>query len=118
MNEYNLSETRNTLLFGERAKKIRNKPQINIEYNADKNPIIKDILNKRNEEMNNMDETERTAKRNAEMKERYENEINKLKGQIKQMKENRDMDLNVIQELKENINLLENEKKKFGKNER
>ena len=82
LNEYNLSETRNTLLFGERAKKIRNKPQINIEYNADKNPIIKDILNKRNEEMNNMDETERTAKRNAETKERYENEINKLKGQI------------------------------------
>ena len=44
LNEYNLSETRNTLLFGERAKKIRNKPVINIEYNADKNPIIKDMM--------------------------------------------------------------------------
>ena len=83
-NEYNLSETRNTLLFGERAKKIRNKPVINIELNADKNPIIKELLNKRNEEEN--------------------------KNQIKQLKENRDMDLNVIQELKENINILESDK--------
>ena len=56
LNEYNLSETRNTLLFGERAKKIRNKPVINFEQNADKNPIIKELLNKRMEEMNNMDE--------------------------------------------------------------
>ena len=106
-NEYNLSETRNTLLFGERAKKIRNKPVINIEFNADKNPIIKEILNKRNEEENNMDER---AKKTAEFKRMYENEINQLKGQIKQLKENQNMDLNVIQELKENINLLENDK--------
>ena len=106
-NEYNLSETRNTLLFGERAKKIRNKPVINIELNADKNPIIKEILNKRNEEENNMDER---AKKTAEFKRMYENEINQLKGQIKQLKENQNMDLNVIQELKENINLLENDK--------
>ena len=106
-NEYNLSETRNTLLFGERAKKIRNKPIINIELNADKNPIIKEILNKRNEEENNMDER---AKKTAEFKRMYENEINQLKGQIKQLKENQNMDLNVIQELKENINLLENDK--------
>ena len=74
-NEYNLSETRNTLLFGERAKKIRNKPVINIELNADKNPIIKEILNKRNEEENNMDER---AKKTAEFKRMYENEINQL----------------------------------------
>ena len=106
-NEYNLSETRNTLLFGERAKKIRNKPVINIEFNADKNPIIKEILNKRNEEENNMDER---AKKTAEFKRMYENEVNQLKGQIKQLKENQNMDLNVIQELKENINLLENDK--------
>ena len=106
-NEYNLSETRNTLLFGERAKKIRNKPVINIEFNADKNPIIKEILNKRNEEENNMDER---AKKTAEFKRMYEIEINQLKGQIKQLKENQNMDLNVIQELKENINLLENDK--------
>ena len=106
-NEYNLSETRNTLLFGERAKKIRNKPVINIEFNADKNPIIKEILNKRNEEENNMDER---AKKTAEFKRMYENEINQLKGQIKQLKENQNMDLNVIQELKENISLLENDK--------
>ena len=109
-NEYNLSETRNTLLFGERAKKIRNKPVINIELNADKNPIIKELLNKRNEEENNFDEKERIAQKNAEIKRRYENEIYDLKNQIKQLKENRDMDLNVIQELKENINILESDK--------
>ena len=109
-NEYNLSETRNTLLFGERAKKIRNKPVINIELNADKNPIIKELLNKRNEEENNIDEKERIAQKNAEIKRKYENEIYDLKNQIKQLKENRDMDLNVIQELKENINILESDK--------
>ena len=40
----------------------------------------------------------------------YENEINGLKSQIKQLKENHDMDLNVIEELKENINMLEADK--------
>jgi len=109
-NEYNLSETRNTLLFGERAKKIRNKPVINIELNADRIPMIKEILNKKNEEANNMDEKEKNAKKNAEIKRMYENEISDLKNQIKQMKENRDIDLNVIQELKENISLLEIDK--------
>ena len=108
-NEYNLSETRNTLLFGERAKKIRNKPVINIEQNADKNPIIKEILNRRNEEANNMDDSERYAQKTIEIKKKYDNEINELKRQIKQMKENHDMDLKVIEELKENINSLESD---------
>ena len=110
LNEYNLSETRNTLLFGERAKKIRNKPIINIELNADKNPIIKELINKRNEEENDIDEKEKIAKRNAEIKRRYEIEISDLKNQIKQLKENHNMDLNVIQELKENVNILESDK--------
>ena len=108
-NEYNLSETRNTLLFGERAKKIRNKPVINLEQNADKNPIIKELLNKRLEEENNMDEKEKNAKKAAEFKKIYESEIKELKNKIKQLKETHDMDLNVIQELKDNINLLESD---------
>ena len=110
-NEYNLSETRNTLLFGERAKKIRNKPIINIEPNGDKNPIIRELLNKRNEANNNMGEKEKAAQRDAELKKVYEIEINELKNQINQLKENHNMDLNVIEELKENIIILEEDKK-------
>ena len=34
--EYSTIETRNTLMFGEKAKKIRNTPMINIEYNINK----------------------------------------------------------------------------------
>ena len=108
-NEYNLSETRNTLLFGERAKKIRNRPVVNYETNADKNPIMREVLNQRNELLNNLDEKERSAQKALEYKKMYENEINGLKSQIKQLKENHDMDLNVIEELKENINVLEAE---------
>ena len=37
-------ETRNTLMFGERAKKIKNKPVINIENNADKSIIMGEIF--------------------------------------------------------------------------
>lgn len=40
----------------------------------------------------------------------YEKEVTGLKGQIKQLQDNHDMDLNVIEELKENINMLEAEK--------
>ena len=109
-NEYNLSETRNTLLFGERAKKIRNRPVINYETNADKNPIMREVLNQRNELLNNLDEKERITQKALEYKKMYENEINGLKNQVKQSKDNHDMDLNVIEELKENINMLEAEK--------
>ena len=109
-NEYNLSETRNTLLFGERAKKIRNRPIVNYENNADKNPIMREVLNQRNELLNNLDEKERIAKKALEYKKMYEDEINGLKNQVKQLKENHDMDLNVIEELKENVNMLEADK--------
>ena len=109
-NEYNLSETRNTLLFGERAKKIRNRPVINYEANADKNPIMREVLNQRNELLNNLDEKDRSAQKALEYKKIYENEINELKRQVKQLKQNHNLDLNVIEELKENINMLEAEK--------
>ena len=109
-NEYNLSETRNTLLFGERAKKIRNRPVINYEANADKNPIMREVLNQRNELLNNLDEKDRSAQKALEYKKMYENEINELKSQVKHLKDNHNMDLNVIEELKENINNLEAEK--------
>lgn len=67
-NEYNLSETRNTLLFGERAKKIRNRPVINYESNADKNPVMREVLARRNEILNNLDENERVAQKALEYK--------------------------------------------------
>ena len=109
-NEYNLSETRNTLIFGERAKKIRNRPVINYETNADKNPVIREVLNQRNEILNRLDEKDRINKKALEYKKMYEKEVIGLKNEVKQLKENHDKDLNVIQELKENINSLEAEK--------
>ena len=42
--EYSTVETRNTLMFGEKAKKIRNTPVINIEYNINKNNSYSDIF--------------------------------------------------------------------------
>ena len=40
--EYSTVETRNTLMFGEKVKKIKNSPEINIEYNINNN--YSDIL--------------------------------------------------------------------------
>ena len=37
-------ETRNTLLFGQSVKNILNKPKENVENNADKNPIVLEML--------------------------------------------------------------------------
>ena len=42
--EYSTVETRNTLMFGEKAKKIRNTPVINIEYNINKNGSYSDVF--------------------------------------------------------------------------
>jgi len=42
--EYSTIETRNTLMFGEKAKKIRNTPVINIEYNINKNSSYSDVF--------------------------------------------------------------------------
>ena len=39
-----LNETRNTLLFGQKVKKIQNKPIPNVENNADKNPIVIEMI--------------------------------------------------------------------------
>ena len=42
--EYSTVETRNTLMFGERAKKILNTPVINIEYNINTNNSYSDVF--------------------------------------------------------------------------
>ena len=48
-----LEETRNTLLFGQKVKKIQNRPMMNIENNADKNPIVIEMLKKYMENLKN-----------------------------------------------------------------
>ena len=113
-NEYNLSETRNTLLFGERAKKIRNKPVINIEQNADKNPIIKEILNRRNEEANNMDDSERYAQKTIEIKKKYDNEINEYITDEKTVKLIRMFEFVDINKIKE-LNIQDKNKQEINK---
>ena len=42
--EYSTVETRNTLMFGEKAKQIRNTPVINIEYKINKNNSYSDVF--------------------------------------------------------------------------
>ena len=32
-------------MFGQNVRKIKNKPMINVEVNANKNPVIKGVLN-------------------------------------------------------------------------
>ena len=51
-------ETRNTLLFGQKVKNIQNKPKENLENNADKNPIVLEMLALYLESMKNKEKKE------------------------------------------------------------
>ena len=105
-------ETRNTLMFGERAKKIKNKPVVNIENNADKSIIMGEIFGVRKDSSQNYD---RSYDRNYD---RSYDEISKggggkenqfLKLQIKQLKDKIELDNAQIEELNERNALLEKE---------
>ena len=75
-------ETRNTLLFGQKVKNISNKPKENLENNADKNPIVLEMLALYMESMKN----KKIKEENRAIK-KLENEIIILKKQIKQLQE-------------------------------
>ena len=100
-----LNETRNTLLFGQKVKTIQNKPIANIENNADKNPIVMEMIKLFMENLKN-----RKKKEQDKLIKKYENEINKLKKIIQQLKEQIKMYLKEIEELKFKIKNLEEEK--------
>ena len=96
-------QTRNTFMFGEKAKKIKNKPVINIETVGDKGIILGDIFEANEENIN------------LENKDIYldDKKYLKLKLQIKTMKEKIDLLSMQNAQLKERNALLENEKKNF-----
>ena len=103
-NEFSTVETRNTLLFGERAKKIKNKPVINV---VKENSLIKSISignkysNLKNVNDNNLNE--KIIKN--------EKEIKYLKIQIEELKNNLLEKDNQIINLKDVISKLETQKK-------
>ena len=105
-----LNETRNTLLFGQKVKKIQNKPMANIENNADQNPIVIEMIKLFMENMKNREKREQNK-----LIKKYEKEIAMLKKQILQLKELIKMHLKEIEELKNKIKNLEEEKKYFNK---
>ena len=96
-------QTRNTFMFGEKAKKIKNKPVINIETVGDKGIILGDIFEANEENIN------------LENKDIYQDDKKylKLKLQIKTMKEKIDLLSMQNAQLKERNAHLENEKKIF-----
>ena len=102
-------ETRNTLMFGERAKKIKNKPVINIENNADKSIIMGEIFGLRKDSNQNYDRSYNDiSNRNLGGK---ENQFLKL--QIKQLKEKIELDNSEIEQLNERNGNLEEENRKL-----
>ena len=102
-------ETRNTLLFGEKAKKIKNNPTVNIQNNFNQenknnNLFLSEIKEEENEKIyesinNNLNENNN------------ESEINYLRIEIKQLKDIIEQNKIYIEQLNERNNILELEKK-------
>ena len=85
-------ETRNTLLFGQKVKNIQNKPKENIENNADKNPIVLEMLALYMESMKN-----KKMKEENKIVKKYEEEIDELKKQIKLLNKSKKIKNKLIQ---------------------
>ena len=103
--EFSTIETRNTLMFGEKVKKIKNKPVINIENNADKSIIMGEIFG-----MGKGDDLQ--GRQNIELNDDIpkrgiggkENQF--LKMQVKQLKEKMELDNSHIDQLNEKNAIL------------
>ena len=50
--EYHINHTKNIFLFGKNARKIKNKPIINVEVNTNKNILMKGIINEKEDDKN------------------------------------------------------------------
>ena len=101
-------ETRNTLLFGQRVKNIENKPKENLENNADKNPIVLEMLALYMESMKN-----KKQKEENKIIKKLEDEIALLKKRIKQLEEKIKKYLKQIEEMKKKLNIMKKMKKNF-----
>ena len=119
-------ETRNTLMFGEKVKRIRNKPKMNVESNANKSIIMGEIFGireyyprmdrsydnrhfeEKKDKSKNMCLTEQNKSVDRSMDDR-ENTF--LKNQVKHMKEKMEFDFSYIEQLNEKNKILENRNK-------
>ena len=90
--EYHINQTKNILMFGQNVRKIKNKPVITVEINANENPIMKGILN--------------------EDAQKLSTEINNLKQINRRYQEKIDQNEIEINELHDTIDILKNEKLK------
>ena len=88
--EYLINQTRNIFMFGQNVRKIKNKPLINVEVNANKNPIMKGIIMEDNKKVSN--------------------ELNNLKQLNKRYPEKLDKNEMEIKELNDTIDILKFEK--------
>ena len=136
--EYNQSETISTLRFGERAKKIRTKPKINVELKSEsKEELLKQIermkkeLNEQNEKIESMKtfNYQNTLESNNNLNSSrdtmmYEEIINQLKEEIAMLKKrlenyqknNINNSFNNSENDFEKLSLKENKKSKFNNN--
>lgn len=99
-------ETRNTLLFGQSVKNILNKPKENVENNADKNPIVLEMLALYMESMKN-----KKSKEENKVIKKLENEILALKKQIKELENENHNNIITNSKLKETEKQLNSIKK-------
>lgn len=99
-------ETRNTLLFGQKVKNIQNRPSENIENNADKNPIVLEMLALYMESMKN-----KKQKEENKIVKQLEDEIARLKKQIKELQEKIKGYLKQIEKLKKKLKIMKKMKK-------
>ena len=102
-------ETRNTLIFGQKVKNLQNRPKENIENNADKNPIVLEMLALYMESMKN-----KKQKEENKIVKKLEDEIAMLKKKIKELQEQIKKYLKQIEELKKKIKIHEENEKKFS----
>ena len=109
MSNLYFEETRNTLLFGQKVKNIQNKPKENLENNADKNPIVLEMLALYLESMKNKEKKEVNK-----IIKKYEEEIDKLKKQIKLLQEQIKKNKKQIDSMKQKIKYYEDIEKKYN----
>ena len=98
-------ETRNTLIFGQKVKNIQNYPIQNIEKNADKNPLVKEMIKLFMERFKN-----KSKRDEKNMAKKYENEILILKNIINKLREEIKSNIRENQELKNKIKKYEQQK--------
>ena len=78
--EYHIDQTKNIFYFGQNVKKIKNNPNMNVELNANKSPILKEIIIE-----NNNKKKSSKLKSVKQLNNRYQNRIIKNKSENKEL---------------------------------